>query len=246
MKENEKYIGYKPPQILDEGARAVAHGTQGGVIFTGNPEADPLFNKTIYDPYPFTVPVGIKRINPEAEIPVYNKRGDSGYDLVAMEDVIILPGETALIPTGLAFETPLGLEVQIRPRSGLSAKTKSRVTLGTGDSNYRGELKVNMDNITQIRWEFNQKEQSVVMQTSDELVTLENYPVSIHDIDPLTKGLIYEDGDLQEIPVGSIIVFKGQRVAQGVLASVWKGIFTEKEVLSETERGTTGFGHTGV
>lgn len=56
--------------------------------------------------------------------------GDAGFDLVAAEDVIIKPGETKVIPTGLAFEIPPGYEMQIRPRSGMSRKTKLRVVLG--------------------------------------------------------------------------------------------------------------------
>lgn len=90
--------------------------------------------------------VNIKRLNKHAVIPQYAKAGDSGFDLVATEDVIIAPGETALIPTGLAFEIPQGYEMQIRPRSGISLRTKLRVQLGTVDSGYRGEIGVIVDN----------------------------------------------------------------------------------------------------
>lgn len=58
----------------------------------------------------------IKRLR-DVELPRYAKPGDAGFDLVAAEDVIINPGETKVIPTGLAFEIPPGYELQVRPRS---------------------------------------------------------------------------------------------------------------------------------
>jgi len=91
--------------------------------------------------------VNIKRLNENAVIPQYAKAGDSGFDLVATKDVIIDPGETAKVPIGLAFELPDGYELQVRPRSGISSKTKMRVQLGTIDSGYIGEIAVIVDNI---------------------------------------------------------------------------------------------------
>ena len=91
--------------------------------------------------------VKIKRLHPDAVIPQYAHEGDAGFDLVAAADVIIEPGETALIPTGIAVELPPGYELQVRPRSGITLRTKLRVQLGTVDSNYRGEIGVIVDNI---------------------------------------------------------------------------------------------------
>ena len=58
--------------------------------------------------------------------------------------ISIYPGDTAIIPTGLALSIPRGFEAQIRPRSGLAAKQKVSVlnTPGTIDADYRGEIKV--------------------------------------------------------------------------------------------------------
>ncbi|MDA1882767.1 dUTP diphosphatase, partial [Bacillus cereus group sp. BY10-2LC] len=67
--------------------------------------------------------------------------------LVAAADTIIWPGETKVVPTGLAFEIPPGYELQIRPRSGMTRDTKLRVVLGTIDSGFRGEIGVLVDNI---------------------------------------------------------------------------------------------------
>ncbi|PER24623.1 dUTP diphosphatase [Bacillus cereus] len=89
--------------------------------------------------------VKIKRVK-DVELPKYAKSGDSGFDLVAAEDTIIWPGETKVVPTGLAFEIPPGYELQVRPRSGMTRNTKLRVVLGTVDSGYRGEVGVLVDN----------------------------------------------------------------------------------------------------
>ena len=88
----------------------------------------------------------IKRLSKEVSLPKYETSGSSGMDLSANidNDVNIEPGNTAIIPTGLAISIPKGFEVQIRPRSGLAAKKKISVlnTPGTIDADYRGEIKV--------------------------------------------------------------------------------------------------------
>lgn len=92
--------------------------------------------------------IKIKRLHPDAIIPTYGTEGASGFDLYAVEDVPLYPGQTNTIGTGLAFEVEPGYELQIRPRSGLSLKTALRVanSPGTVDSDYRGEVKIIMQN----------------------------------------------------------------------------------------------------
>jgi dUTP pyrophosphatase len=89
----------------------------------------------------------IKVINKSKNpLPQYQTSGSAGLDLLAnLEDSIeILPGKTALIPTGLFFEMPVYMEAQVRPRSGLALKHGITVlnSPGTIDSDYRGEVKV--------------------------------------------------------------------------------------------------------
>ncbi|MCK5200440.1 MAG: dUTP diphosphatase [Spirochaetales bacterium] len=78
--------------------------------------------------------------------PVYGSALASGADIKADidEDIVIEPGETALIPTGIKLQIPEGYEGQIRPRSGLALKYAVTVlnTPGTIDSDYRGEIKI--------------------------------------------------------------------------------------------------------
>lgn len=81
-----------------------------------------------------------------AELPTYSTKEAAGADVYAhlKEDLVVAPGETVLVPTGLRFEIPEGYEIQIRPRSGLSLKHGISVlnSPGTIDSDYRGEVKV--------------------------------------------------------------------------------------------------------
>lgn len=79
-------------------------------------------------------------------LPEYGSELAAGADVRAAipEELILLPGERLLVPTGLFFEIPPGYEIQVRPRSGLAFKNGITVlnTPGTIDADYRGELKV--------------------------------------------------------------------------------------------------------
>ena len=86
----------------------------------------------------------IKKLNPDAILPSYAREGDAGLDLFAVKSLVIAPGTSALVPTGIAIELPSGTEAQVRPRSGLALKHAITVlnTPGTVDEGYRGEVGV--------------------------------------------------------------------------------------------------------
>tara|TARA_B100000902_G_C26980523_1_gene750041 strand:- start:334 stop:774 length:441 start_codon:yes stop_codon:yes gene_type:complete len=94
----------------------------------------------------------IKRLSKEVPLPKYETNGSSGLDLAAFIDknIEIKPGKSEMIPTGLTVAIPKNFEIQIRPRSGLAAKNQISVlnTPGTIDSDYRGELKVILINLS--------------------------------------------------------------------------------------------------
>lgn len=96
-----------------------------------------------------TVKIINKSNNP---LPAYATSGSAGVDLRANleEPVIINPLERKLIPTGIFIELPQGYEAQIRPRSGLAMKHGITVlnTPGTVDSDYRGEIKAVLINLS--------------------------------------------------------------------------------------------------
>ena len=140
----------------------------------------------------------IKRLSKDVALPKYETEGSSGLDLAANTDkqIKILPGKSEIIPTGLAVAIPKNFEIQIRPRSGLAAKSQISVlnTPGTIDADYRGELKV------------------ILINLSDKVFVVE----------------------------------KGLRIAQMVLCPVVKATLKEVTNLENTERGSSGFGSTGI
>ena len=87
-------------------------------------------------------------LDPDLEAPSYAHPGDAGADLRAREDVVLLPGERKLVPTGVAIALPDGFVALIHPRSGLA--TKHGLTIvnspGTVDAGYRGEISVTLLN----------------------------------------------------------------------------------------------------
>ena len=92
------------------------------------------------------VKVLVKKLDPKVQLPTYKTKGSSGMDLMAFVEnpIKITPKNSALIPTGISVAIPNDVEIQIRPRSGLAAKSNIGVlnTPGTVDSDYRGELKI--------------------------------------------------------------------------------------------------------
>jgi len=142
------------------------------------------------------------------ETPKYETEGSAGFDFRAnlpnKGEVIILGpsgsgNNIAMVPTGLHFQLPPIMELQVRPRSGLAAKKSITVlnSPGTVDSDYRGEVKVILIN---------------------------------HG----TEDFVVNNGD---------------RIAQGVISSIFSMDyidFNQVNELDETERGSDGFGSTGV
>ena len=95
--------------------------------------------------------IRIQRIHPQAILPAYahGPDEDAGMDLHAVEDVLLEPGVSRLVPTGLTLEVPPGFEAQVRPRSGLALKHAITIpnAPGTIDPGYRGEVRVIMLNL---------------------------------------------------------------------------------------------------
>jgi len=143
------------------------------------------------------IKVLVKKLNSKAQLPKYKTDGSSGMDLMALieKPIKIKPQESALIPTGITIAIPEDTEVQIRPRSGLAAKSNISVlnTPGTIDSDYRGEIKIIL---------FNHGKEDFTVNNND-------------------------------------------RIAQMVLMPILKAEFEEVNDLSETIRGSGGFGSTG-
>lgn len=89
-------------------------------------------------------PIPMKRLDPELPMPNRAHPEDAGADLYSAEDLVLQPGERALVSTGVAIALPVGTVGLIHPRSGMAAKHGLSIvnTPGTIDAGYRGELKV--------------------------------------------------------------------------------------------------------
>lgn len=142
--------------------------------------------------------VRCKKLHPQAVLPSRATAESAGFDLAACLEapLTVLPGETAMIPIGIAVELPAGTAGMVYSRSGLASKHGIALINGVGviDSDYRGELKV---------------------------------PLHNHSSVPYT-------------------IMPGDRVAQLVVTPVLLPELIEADELSDSVRGTGGFGSTGI
>ena len=133
------------------------------------------------------VKVLIKKLDPKVQLPIYKTVGSSGMDLKAFthKPIKIYPNSSALIPTGISLAIPNDVEIQIRPRSGLAAKSNIGVlnTPGTIDSDYRGELKIIL---------FNHGNDEFIVNNNDRVAQMVLMPVlkiDFEEVDELPKTL---------------------------------------------------------
>ena len=133
------------------------------------------------------VKVLIKKLNSKVKLPEYKTSGSSGMDLMAFVEnpIKILPNTVELIPTGLSIAIPEDLEIQIRPRSGLAAKSSISVlnAPGTIDSDYRGELKIIL---------FNHGNKDFIVNNNDRIAQMVLTPVikmELEEVDQLPETI---------------------------------------------------------
>lgn len=96
-----------------------------------------------------SVQVLFSRVDPDVPVPSYARPDDAGADLVTTRDVVLAPGERAVVGTGVAIALPSGYAGFVHPRSGLAARVGLSIvnTPGTIDAGYRGEIKVCLVNL---------------------------------------------------------------------------------------------------
>ena len=213
------------PKFLDEMYKSIDDA------FKDFPENRKIFLKRIMsdifnsivdfnDELTSSILIPIEFCNKNARMPIYAHETDAGLDIYSTEDINIRPGETILIKTGLKVAIPVGYELQVRPKSGISLKTKLRVanTPGTIDSGYRDEIGIIIENIEQPIQDI-----SYHFGTNNEIV-----------IDSILHGKTYS-------------IEKGQKIAQLVLNKISKANFVLVDTVNKIEgdRGG-GFGSTGL
>jgi dUTP pyrophosphatase len=135
------------------------------------------------------IQIALQRLPHGAELPVpaYATEGSAGMDVVAAEEITIPPGGRHAVATGFAMAIPPGYEVQVRPRSGLALKhgVTCLNTPGTIDSDYRGEVKVILANLS---------DTAFLVQRGDRIAQLVPAPVqraelvSVETLDETARG----------------------------------------------------------
>tara|TARA_B100000530_G_C15496883_1_gene304831 strand:+ start:54 stop:491 length:438 start_codon:yes stop_codon:yes gene_type:complete len=138
------------------------------------------------------VKVLIKKLHPNVEIPTYKTKGASGMDLMAFieKPIKLPPNNSCLVPTGISIAFSKDFEIQIRPRSGLSAKNNITVlnTPGTIDSDYRGEIKVIL---------FNHGKNDFIINNKDrvaQMILTPTIKIDFEEVDNLPDTLRGEGG----------------------------------------------------
>jgi dUTP pyrophosphatase len=96
-----------------------------------------------------------KSLHPDAELPTAQHPGDAGLDLRSVLDVVVAPGERAMVPTGVSVAIPVGHAGLVLPRSGLASRSGLTLANAPGliDAGYRGEIicaVVNLDRETPV------------------------------------------------------------------------------------------------
>lgn len=139
--------------------------------------------------------VKVKKLNPEAKLPVYMTNGAAACDLFCVASATIAPGEMVYFKTGLAFEIPSGFYMSISPRSSFCFKMHLDMPNSPAviDEDYRGEVLI-----------------------------------------------AFRNNGSEEVTIDA-----GERIAQAAFLAYNKAEFQEVEELSDTERGSGGFGSTG-
>jgi dUTP pyrophosphatase len=134
------------------------------------------------------VELPFKRLDPAAELPAQAHEGDAGLDLCSTIDVEVLPGERAMVPTGLSVAIPDGHAGLVLPRSGLASRQGLTLANAPGliDSGYRGEITCAVVNLD--------RDQAVKIRKGDRIAQLvvvalpQILPSWVDELPPSTRG----------------------------------------------------------
>lgn len=114
-------------------------------------------------PVQMALTLKIKRINSDAVLPKFAKKGDAGFDLFSVVTIKIKPGERVQVPTGLEMEIPKNHVGLIWDKSGISHKNGLKTLGGVIDSGYRGEILIGITNLSKKSFVFKKGEKVAQM-----------------------------------------------------------------------------------
>ena len=174
--------------------------------------------------------IKLMKLDERAIMPKFAKQGDSGFDMYTLEDTIIKAGETKLIKTGIAADLEEGYEIQVRPRSGISLNgVKGCFKEATIES---VELRISGE---------------IMISSEDSIIFKECQPYLRVQFGTCDSGY---KGDIGIITYNQekydVLIPKGSRLAQCVVMEIPKVELVEVFEISDSERGNSGFGSSGV
>ena len=165
------------------------------------------------------------KLSENAIVPCYGRKGDAGLDLFTAEDIRIPSRETKVVPTDIAIQLPQGYEAQVRPRSGIS--------LNGAKGCYHVSLVLTFSPILE--------EDMIPKEIKEECSPY--LRVQLGTIDSNYRGNIGIITYNQE-PY-EVLIPKGTKLAQLVIAPVVSAELVEVDSLEESERGENGYGSSG-
>ena len=131
----------------------------------------------------------VEKLDPDLPLPEYARAGDAGLDLIAADDVSLLPGERGAVPTGIAVAIPDGYAGFVHARSGRALREGLSLANAPGliDAGYRGEIKVivvNLDTASPIH-----------IKRGDKIAQLVIQPVATVELEPVDELPVSERSD---------------------------------------------------
>ncbi len=129
--------------------------------------------------------IKVKKIHSDAKVPTYSHSGDAGMDLYALEDMMVAPGHTAKIRTGVAMEIPFGCVGLIWDKSSIGINHSLKTLGGVIDAGYRGEVMIGLINLGKTEYTFKKHDKVCQML-----------------IQPVAAGVISEADELSDTSRG--------------------------------------------
>lgn len=127
----------------------------------------------------------VKKLSPDAITPTRGSPQAAGLDLSSIKDYTIKAGGKELIDTGLVFKIPIGYYGRIAPRSGMSWKHHTDIGAGVIDSDYRGEVKVLLFNLSSSSVQI-KKGDRVAQLILEKILIVD--PIEVKDLDETVRG----------------------------------------------------------
>jgi dUTP pyrophosphatase len=124
----------------------------------------------------------VKRLSENSVLPTKAHAGDLGYDLYASEEVVLMAGQTRLIPTGIAIQFPEGYGGLLRDRSSVATKRNLFVVAGVIDNGYIGEIMIALHNST------DGYERIMVGEKIAQLILIPTVNFTVEEVDELVSA----------------------------------------------------------